>query len=312
LGEAVVWWAEKVQEASGGEIVIELLEPGKVANALGILDAVSEGKVDAGVTAAGFYVDKIPAGPIFNAIPFGPEADEYLAWLFHGDGLKLDQEMYDQAGYNIKVLPYSVSVPEASGWFSKPIKSVDDLKGLRMRFFGYGAQVMRKLGVSAKLLPAGEIAQAMKNGDLDAAELSMPSIDKAFGLYKVAKYNYFPGWHQQATIGDLYINKDKWNRLSKSQQTLIEVTTLASMVWCIAHGEGIQGRVIRENVESRGVENMYWSEEMLIAFNSAWEEVVADLSAKDAFFRKAYGDLQAFREEYEYWQSLGFLPRNCR
>ena len=112
-----------MQQASGGEIVIELLEPGKVADALGILDAVSEGKVDAGVTSGGFYVDKIPAGPIFSSIPFGPEADEYLAWLFHGNGLKLDQEMYDQAGYNIKVLPYSVSVPEASGWFSKPINS---------------------------------------------------------------------------------------------------------------------------------------------------------------------------------------------
>jgi TRAP-type mannitol/chloroaromatic compound transport system substrate-binding protein len=140
----------------------------------------------------------------------------------------------------------------------------------------------------------------------------MPTLDERLGFYKIVKYNYFPAWHQQATICELYINKDKWNKLSKSQQKLIEITSMASLTNSIAQGEATQGRAIRENVEKRGVKNMYWSDEMLQAFEGAWEEVAAEMSAKDPFFKKAYDDLKAFRAEYQNWRSLGFLPRNCQ
>jgi TRAP-type mannitol/chloroaromatic compound transport system substrate-binding protein len=312
IGDGLVWWAEQVKEASDGQIVFKIYEPGKLVAPFEILDAVSGGKVDAGFAGAGFFAGKIPAAPIFSSIPYGPEADEYLAWMFYGNGLKLDQEMYDQAGYNVKVIPTIMLVPETSGWFSKPIESVKDLKGLKMRFYGYGGQAMQKLDVSVSLMPPAELFPALEKGVLDATEFSIPTLDERLGLHKIVKYNYFPGWHQQATICDLYINKDRWNSLSKSQQKLIEITSMASLMNSIAQGEATQAKAIRENVEKRDVKNMYWSEDMLEAFRKAWEEVAEEMAAKDPFFRKAYEDLQAFRKEYATWRALGFLPRNCQ
>jgi TRAP-type mannitol/chloroaromatic compound transport system substrate-binding protein len=311
LGTGVTWWAEQLKEASDGKIVVKIYEPGKLVKAFEILEAVSAGKIDCGAAGAGFWAGKLPASPIFSSIPFGPEADEYMAWMFQGNGLKLDQEMYDQAGYNVKVLPAVLLVPETAGWFRKPIKSVADLKGLKMRFYGYGGQAMQKLGMSVSLMPPAELFPALEKGVLDATEFSMPTIDQRLGFYKIAKYNYFPAWHQQATWVDVLINKDKWNSLSKSQQKLMEMVTMASIVNCVAVGEATQGPIIKENIEKRGVKNMYWSDEMLETFKEAWEEVAAEMSAKDPFFKKAYEDLMAFRADYKYWNSLGFLPRNC-
>jgi len=309
LGSSIVDLAESLKAASDGTIMMKVYEPGKLVAPFEILDAVSAGKINAGYSASGYWQGKIPAAAFFTAVPFGPEAGEYLAWLYHGNGMKLYQEMYDQAGYNVKVFPACLLAPETSGWFSKPINSVDDLKGLRMRFFGLGGLAMQKLGVSVSLLPAGEIFPALEKGALDASEFSMPAIDHRLGFYKVVKYNYFPGWHQQATVLELLINKDTWNKMTPSQQALIEMATKANIANSFAYTEAIQGKVIRENIEKRGVKNMYWSEEMLAAFKKAWLEVVAEESAKDPMFKKIWEDLEAFRKDYAYWQSLGFLPR---
>jgi len=310
LGDSVVWFSEQVEKASGGELIFKVYDPGKLVPGMEILESVAKGRIQAGYAAAGFWAGKIPAGPFFTSVPFGPEAPEYVAWMFQGNGLKLYQEMYDQAGYNVKVFPLSLLAPETSGWFAKEIESLDNLKGLKMRFFGLGGQAMQKLGVSVTLLPTAEIFPALEKGAIDATEFSMPTIDKNLGFYKVVKYNYYPGWHQQATICELLINKDVWeNKMTPAQRALVEIGTRASLMQSLAIGEGTQGPVIKENAQKRGVKNMYWSDEMLAAFKKAWEEVCEEQCAKDPFFKKVWDDLSAFRAEYAYWNSVGFLPR---
>ncbi len=309
LGTSIVDLAESLKVASGGTIMMKIYEPGELVARFEILDSVSEGKINAGYSASSYWQGKIPAAAIFTAVPFGPEAGEYLGWLYHGNGIKLYQEMYDQAGYNVKVFPACLLAPETSGWFHKPINAVDDLKGLRMRFFGLGGKAMEKLGVSVSLLPGGEIFPALEKRALDASEFSMPAIDVSLNFHKIVKYNYFPGWHQQAAILELLINKDTWNNMAPSQQALVEMACKANVLNSFAYTEAIQGRVMRENIEKRGVKNMYWSDEMLAAFKRAWEDVAAEQSAKDPFFKKVWDDLSAFREEYKLWQTYGFLPR---
>ena len=308
LGTTAPWLADRIETLSNGQIKMNVYEPGKLVAPFEILDAVSTGKINAGFSMSAYWQGKIPAAALFSAVPFGPEAGEYLAWLYHGDGLKLYQEMYDNAGYNVKVLVFGIIAPETSGWFSKPIEKVDDLKGLRMRFFGLGGEVMQKLGVSTSLLPGGEIFPALEKGAIDATEYSMPAIDQRLGLYKVVKYNYYPGWHQQATVSELLINKDVWNEMTDQQKMVLEVGTRAATLDAFALTEAIQAPVIKENVTKRGVKNMYWSDEMLNAFKGAWKEVVAEQS-KDPFFKKVWDNLDAFREDYKYWSEWGFLPR---
>lgn len=309
LGDGINYIDQNIEAVSGGSMKMKVYEPKKLVAPFEILDAVSTGKINAGYATAGYWAGKIPAAPLFSAVPFGPEAGEYLAWLYYGDGLKLYQEMYDQAGYKVHVLPAAIIAPETSGWFSKPINSPADLKGLKMRFFGLGGEAMQKLGVSVSLLPGGEIFPALEKRAIDATEFSMPAIDQRLGFYKVVKYNYYPGWHQQSTLFELLINKDVWNSLSKRQQTALEVLCKASVADSFAHTEAIQGKVIRENAQKRGVKNMVWSKKMLDTFKKAWLEVAAEQSAKDAFFKKVYDDFQAFDKDYRFWSNLGFLPR---
>ena len=312
LGDSIPVLAENIKAVSNGNVQIKYYEPGKLIPPFEILSAVSSGKVNAGFGSGAYWQGKIPEAALFSAVPFGPEADEYLAWIFHGNGLKLYQEMYDTAGYNVKVLPYAIISPETSGWFSKPINSIEDLKGLKMRFFGLGGKVMQKLGVAVTVMPAGEIFQALEKGVIDATEFSFPAIDQKLGFYKIVKYNYFPGWHQQATLLEMLINKDVWNSMPPNQQALLEMATKANLIHTLAYCEAIQGKAIKENIENRGVKNMYWSDEMLATFKQTWEEVVKEQVSQNPGFKKIWEDLSEFRADYAYWKSLGFLPRNTK
>lgn len=308
LGSPAKYVADNIQLLSSGSVKMKMYEPGKLVSSKEILDAVAAGRVQAGFATPGNWGGKMPAARLFSAVPFGPEAPEYLAWFHYGNGNKLHQELYDSYNLNIKTQICGIIAPETSGWFNKEINTAEDLKGLKMRFFGLGALVMEKLGVSTVGLPGGEIFPALEKGAIDATEFSMPAIDKRIGLSKIMKYNYFPGWHQQATTIELLINKDVWNKMSKSQQAVIEHICKSSTLNSLAEGEAIQSDVMKENVNA-GVQNRYWTPEMLATFKTKWDEVVAEQVDKDPKFKKIWDDLQAFRESYDLWESNAFLPR---
>jgi TRAP-type mannitol/chloroaromatic compound transport system substrate-binding protein len=310
LGTPITWVSETLDKTSGGTVKMKVYEPGKLVAPFEILDAVSTGKINSGYATAGYWGGKMPAAPIFSAVPFGPEAGEYMAWLYYGNGMTLYQGMYDEAGYNVKVMPCSIIAPETSGWFSKPIEKIEDLKGLKMRFFGLGGKVMQKLGVSTSLLPGGEIFPALEKGAIDATEFSMPAIDKKLGFHKLVKYNYFPGWHQQATVFELLVNKDAWNGMSEQQRAVIETTCKASMAQSFAEGEASQYEAMKENVEKNGVQIKRWPQEILDTYNATWKEVAAEESANDPYFKKVFDDLTAFRDNYSVWKKNAFLPRD--
>ena len=311
LGTSIAWVADQLPLMTDGNLKMKIYEPGKLVSPPEILDAVSSGKVNSGYATAGYWQGKLPAAAFFSAIPFGPEPGEYMAWLYYGNGMKLYQKMYDQGGYNVHVIPCAILSPETSGWFKKPIESPEDLKGLNMRFFGLGASVMEKLGVSTSQLPGGEIFGALEKGAIDATEFSQPAIDKNLGLHKIVKYNYFPGWHQQATIFELLINGDTWKEMSEGQKAVVENTCKASITNSIAEGEAMQFPVM-ENAKESGVEIRYWNETMLKTFEEKWGEVAAEKSAADPFFKEVWDDLSQFREGYNLWESNAFLPRSAR
>lgn len=307
LGTPIKWVSERIEAVSGNTIRMKVYEPGKLVAPLEILDAVSSGKVNSGYATAGYWQGKMPAAALFSAVPFGPEAPEYMAWLYFGNGMKLYQGMYDEAGYNVKVLPCAIISPETSGWFRKPIDKPEDLKGLTMRFFGLGGQVMEKLGVGTVQLPGGEIFGALEKGAIDASEFSQPAIDQRLGFQKIVKYNYFPGWHQQATVFELLINKDTWNEMDESQQTAVETLCMASVTYSIAEGESMQFDAMKK-AQEQGVELRYWNDEMLDLFENTWMEVVDEQT--DPYFHKVWKDLSTFRDNYKVWESKGFLPRD--
>ncbi len=308
LGTAGVDFVDMINGISN-EVEFKHFDPGKLVPTLEALDAVSNGSVDSAFVASGYWQGKIPAASLFSAVPFGPEAGEFLGWILFDDGAALWQEMYDTHGYDVVATPCGVIAPETSGWFKNEINSVDDLKGLNMRFFGLGAKVMQKLGVSTSLLAGGDIFPALERGAIDATEFSMPRIDARLGFHKITKFNYFPGWHQPSTLFELLINKDVYDELSDVARKQIRVACLANVTNTLAEGEATNYDAMVENVEKNGVTIKQWDPEILDLFRSTWNEVADELAAEDEFFKKVWDDLQEYRKGYSVWSKNIYLPR---
>ena len=308
LGSPIKFISERLDKISGGEIKMRFYEPGELVEPLEILDAVSSGKVNSGYAVAGYWADKIPAAHLFTGVPFGPEAPEYMAWLYYGNGRALWQKMYDQHGYNVKTMPCAIISPETSGWFKEKITSPSQFKDINIRAFGLGGKVMEKMGANTSFLWGEEVFDALKKGELDAAEFSMPVIDLQLGFHKIVKHNYFPGWHQQATIFELMINKDVWDGMTDQQRAIVETVCQASMTNSLAEAESVQPAALRTQTTENGVSLEYWSPEMLDAFREAWEDVLAE-QKKDAFFGEVWDDMSSFRKDYDIWEKKAFLPR---
>jgi TRAP-type mannitol/chloroaromatic compound transport system substrate-binding protein len=296
LGTTIKYVSERLDQASSGQIKMKIYEPGKLVSAFEILDAVSTGKVQAGYAVSGYWSGKMPAAPLFSTIPFGPEAGEYLAWMKFGGGQELYQKMYDQGGYKVKVLPCALLPPETSGWYVKPINKMADLKGRKIRYFGLGGEVLKKVGASTTLLPGPEVFPALEKGVIDGAEYSTPVIDEKLGFYKVAKYIYFPSWHQQATFFELLINKDTWNKAGKGHQALIEMACNEALSYSLAQGEALQFDALNR-MKNKGVKITRWSPEMLQGFKKAWDQVAKEQSEKDKFFKEVFTSLSTFRKK---------------
>jgi len=304
LGPAQTRLVQNIRRMSAESIDIKFFEPGALVPVPQYFDAISQGSLDAAYTGAGYYTGKDIAFAMFNTVPFGPGAGEFLAWYAHGGGNELMKEVH--AKYKIVAMNCGLISPEASGWFRKEIKSPDDLKGLKMRFFGLGANVMQKMGVATQLLMAGEIFQALQLGTIDATEFSMPTMDLSLGFHQVAKYYYFPGWHQQTSITQLYLSEQKWAELSDAQQAIIEQACKANMMEEYAEGEALQFGAMQE-LKKKGVELRTWSPEMLKILEEKWNEVVAEQSAKSELFKKVYDSYSKFRANYAIWREHGYM-----
>ncbi len=293
-----------INAVSGGDIQVKFFEPGALVPALELFDAIKSGAVDAAWSTPGYWQGKEPALSLFAAVPFGPSAGEYAAWLFHRGGEAKMQEIYHRHGIHSMIC--GVIAPEASGWFREEITSLDQLKGKKMRFFGLGAKVMQKLGVDTQLLAGADIYPALERGTIDATEFSMPAIDLNLGFYQVAKHYYFPGWHQQSTTFEFMINKAKWDAMTETQQKQIEIACRANFAVGLAEGEAIQGKALAE-LKEKGVQIHRWPQETLDQLESTWNEVAAEIAAENADFKETWDSLQAFRAEYKTWAELGYL-----
>ena len=191
--------------------------------------------------------------------------------------------------------------PETSGWFRNEVKSVEDLKGMKMRFFGLGAQVMAKLGVSVQLLAAADIYPALERGVIDATEFSMPAMDVKLGFHQIAKYNYFPGWHQGVSCSHLLMNKAAWDKLPDAYKAMIDVAGQAQVSFTFAESEASQFDVMAEMRDKHKVQVKRWDDTALAAFEKAWLEVLQEESAKDATFKKIADHYLDFRKKFAIW-----------
>lgn len=296
--------SDEVYKISAGSMEFKFFEPGVLAPPFETFDAVSFGAVEVGWSTPGYWAGKEPALQLFASVPFGPSAPEYLAWYDYGGGRAMFEDLYHS--HNIHSVICGITPPEAAGWFKREIKTMEDFKGLKIRFFGLGAKVMEEVGAAPQLIAGGEIYQALELGTIDATEYAMPAVDERLGLYEVAQHYYFPGWHQQSTFFELMINLDAWNTLSDTQKHIVETTCSANVRRGLSEGEALQAAALAR-LEDRGVNIHTWKPEVLAGLRAAWKTVVADMAANDPEFNKVWTSLQDFRAQYRGWADRGYL-----
>ncbi|MGI9492688.1 MAG: TRAP transporter substrate-binding protein [Geminicoccaceae bacterium] len=299
LGTSGVRFSENLERLSAGGLQLKFYEPGALVPALECFDAASQGSVESCWTTPGYHAGKIPAASFFTAVPFGPSYGEFLAWKVYGGGNDLRNEIYGEHG--LYAIDSFAIGPETSGWFREEVASLESLKGLKMRFFGLGAKVMTKLGVSTQLLAGADIYPALERGVIDATEFSMPNMDIDLGFHQIAKFNYYPGWHQQVSVSELLMNKAAWEALPDQYQAMIEIAAGESIHHTYVETEALNPEAMNTMLQKHGVTNKRWGDEELAAFEQAWNEVLAEESANDPTFKKVADSYLAFRKLYKTW-----------
>ena len=299
--------ADEIRTVTGGAFDMQVFQPGEIVPALAITESVKDGKVQAGYQWVGYDQGRIPAATLISAVPFSMEPLEFAAWWFYGGGQALGEELYRP--HNVMPLLCGLTPPETAGWFRAPVESLDDLTGMKIRFAGIGGKVLQRLGASVTMIAPSEIFQALEKGAIDATEFSMPVVDQQLGFSRVAKYNYFPGWHQTFSSAHVQVNLDAWNDLSEANKELLRLTCMASALRMVAEAEAMQGAVLRD-YEAQGVTTNTLSLEILEQLRVTTNEVLDEEAANDEHFAKILKSQREFSEVYRYWKTKGYLPRS--
>jgi len=307
VGEPIKRLVKQLDAVSGGQMKLKVFEPGKLVPSFEITEAVKNNQLPAGFTWLGYDQGKIPAAALIAAVPFGMEPWEYAAWWYEGEGKALAEALY--ADHNVHPVLCSLVGPETAGWFKKEIRTASDLEGLKIRFAGLGGNVLQAMGASVTMLPAGEIFSALDKGVIDASEFSLPVVDQRMGFDKVAKNNYFPGWHQTFTASHLIVNKGVWNRLAEQQRAMVNMSCTASTFRAMTSAEAAQGAVVA-GFAARGVTARRLSDPLLRQLQQQTTKVMASQAAKDSDFKRIYHSQLTFMETYKRWKKLAYLPRD--
>ncbi len=290
--------AKRVAEVTDNKFQIRVFAGGEIVPGLQVLDAVQNGTVECGHTAAYYYVGKDPTFAFDCAMPFGLNARQQNAWQLYGGGRELMAEFY--AGYNVVSFLAGNSGAQMGGWFRKEIKTPDDLKGLKMRIAGLAGQVLTKLGAVPQQVAGGDIYPALEKGTIDAAEWIGPYDDEKLGFFKVAQNYYYPGWWEAGPSFSLLINKAEWDKLPKTYQAALEAAAMEANVRMGAKYDVANPAALKRLVGS-GTKLQPYSKEVLQAAYKATFELYDELAASNPRFKKVYDAWKPFREEQYQW-----------
>jgi len=290
-------WGDTVEKMSGGRVKMETLPAGAVVPAFEVFDATSRGVLDVGASPFGYILGKSLAGiPLSHGPVFGMDGVDYFGWYYDGGGIKLLEEFYrDIIKLNLVSFPVPTDYPQGLGWFKKPIKSLADLKGIKYRIYGIGAETYGRLGVSVVTLPGGEIVPAMERGVIEGSEWINCLEDKKLGLHNVAKHYYTPGMHEPITGGQLMINGNVWKKLPADIQEMMKVASL----YAVTQRNMI---FVRETAEAckeliaGGTQMHRTPDDILINFLNEWEKIQAEYAKKDPFYNKVIQSQKKYAE----------------
>lgn len=292
LGTAAENFSRMVDEMSDGRLTARVYGAGEIVPAFEVFDAVSQGVADAGHGAAYYWKGKIPSAVFFTAVPFGLTAQEINGWLHHGGGLELWREAYARS--NLIPMAGGNTGVQMAGWFNKEINSVEDLKGLKMRIPGLAGEVFAAVGGSPIRIPGGELYTSLQTGVIDAAEWVGPYNDLALGLYEVAEYYYYPGWHEPGAMLEFIVNKDSFEALPADLQAIVTAASRAANQEMLDEYTARNNAALRQLIDEHGVKLRRLPDDVLAALWRGSQEVMQKLVEGDPMAAKVHASYQRF------------------
>ncbi|MGR9099625.1 MAG: TRAP transporter substrate-binding protein [Gammaproteobacteria bacterium] len=302
LGTNANLLAKMIADMSGGRMHVKVYGDKELIPAFEVFDAVSSGTAEMGHSGAYYWKGKSEATQFFSAVPFGLTAQEMNGWLYYGGGMELWRELYDQFG----LIPTATgnSGVQMAGWFNREIKTVDDLNGLKMRIPGLGGEVLRRAGGTTVTMPGGELFTSLQSGALDATEWVGPYNDLAFGFHKVAKYYYYPGWHEPGSTMECMINKKAFNGLPNDLQEIVLTASKAANLDMLSDYTARNNQALDALINKHGVKVLPLPDEVLKRLKAISEEVVAEIAAKDPLSKKIFDSVMQFRKQVIQWHAV--------
>ncbi len=295
---------DRVSAMTGGKFTIRPYAAGEIVPGLEVLDAVQNGTVECGHTASYYYVGKNSALAFGTSMPFGLTAQQQNAWLYHGGGLEAIQKVY--ADFNIINFPAGNTGAQMGGWFKREVKSLADLKGLKMRIPGLGGEVMSRLGVNVQVLPGGEIFLALDRGAIDAAEWIGPYDDEKLGLNKAAPFYYYPGWWEPGATLEVQVNKSQWDKLPQEYQEVFKTAAMEANLNMLAQYDALNRNSLTRLLDS-GTKLVTYSPDILAAAQKASFEIYEENAAKNPTFKEIYQQWNEFRSSVSQWNKINQL-----
>ena len=300
--EAPELFADKVRTMSNGRLDITVFAGSELVPALQVFDAVSQGAVEMGHGSAYYWAGKVPAAQFFSTVPFGMEQKGVEAWLYHGGGLELWNELYEP--FNVIALPMGNTGVQMGGWFNKKIDSIADLKGLRMRIPGLGGKVLDMAGGNPILMSGGELYTALERGTIDATEWVGPLHDLRLGLNRAASYYYYPGWHEPGTELELLINKARWNSLPADLQEIVKQAAAAASAWIFSAMEYHNSQGLKALSTKKSVQVLPFPQDVMQELRAVTHRTLQHEAEKDPEFKRIYEAYRSFQESYQPWHEL--------
>jgi TRAP-type mannitol/chloroaromatic compound transport system substrate-binding protein len=303
LQEGAERLARLVETMTEGRLRIRVFAAGELLPALGGFDAVRRGTVEMNHAAAYFWPGVVPQAQFFTTIPFGMSIQQTEAWLYTGGGLDLWHEVYRPL--NLIAFPAGNARQAMAGWFRREIRTLADLRGLRMRIPGLAGRVLTKAGASVVLLPAGEIFTALERGVIDAAEFVGPAHDLRLGLHRAgAPIYYAPSWHEPTLITEVAINLDAWNRLPRDIQEAVKAACAEAYLWAGSRIDTLSAPALREIQATPGVRVRRLPVPVLRELRRLTNEVLEEEAGRIPEFRRVLEAYNKFRREITPWSAL--------
>jgi len=302
LGAGAARLAELIGRLSGGRLTVKVFGGGELVPAFEVFDAVSQGTAQMGHSGAYYWKGKAEAAQFFSAVPFGMNAQEMNGWLYHGGGIELWRELY--AKFDLVPFPAGNTGVQLAGWFRKEINSIDDLRGLKMRIPGLGGEVLARLGGAPVNIPGAELYTALQTGAIDATEWVGPYNDLAFGLHKVARHAYYPGWQEPGPTLECMVNKTAFDALPEDLKAIVEAACQAVNLDMLSDYTAQNYRAMDTLSQEHGVEFKRLPDDVVKALREASEQVIAEIAAKDPFTTRVYESYQAFKAGARRWHKI--------